>query len=274
MMNSGTMLQMLLAAALAAVCGCSGGDSHASSNELERLRFELEKVRSEQRALRSEVAALRELLSRLPSRAAPVKEATFKSDGSEKNDPYRGREDAPVTVMAFTDFQCKPCRDFAKRTLPQLESDFIGPGAVKFILRDYPLPSNPNSRQAAVVAHCAGEQGKYWLMHDLLFAHADDVDAGRWDKIFEAASELDREKLQRCAGSGRYEAEINADIEAGKLLGAKGAPGFFIGKRETDETWRGVFARGAQPFLLFAAQIRQLLGSRPPGAETSAADNL
>lgn len=256
-MNSKQALLFLVTILLGTV-SCSGPESHASSNEVDRLKFELEKVRSEQNALRAEISNIRDILSRLPSKAAPIVAANFKPDGSEKNDPFKGSADAEILLMAFSDYQCKPCRDFVEQTLPKLMVDFIEPGKVKYVLRDYPLPSNSHALRAAALAHCAGEQGRYWQMHDALIKNSEAVDKGNWSSLYRAAPDLDSDKLERCSASSRYEDEINKDIQAAKELGAKGAPGFFIGKRQSGGSFRGVFVRGAQPFAVFASQIEHL----------------
>src|SRR5262249_17984609 len=84
--------------------------------------------------------------------------------------PALGQADAPVTLVEFSDYQCPYCRMFFSDTFPTLRREYIDTGKVRYVFRDYPLAQmHPQARKAAEAAHCAGEQGKYWEMHDLLF---------------------------------------------------------------------------------------------------------
>ena len=85
--------------------------------------------------------------------------------------PSLGKPDAPVTLIEFSDYQCPFCADdFSKARSPHSRRTYIDTGKVRYVFRDFPLDSlHPQARKAAEAAHCAGEQGKYWEMHDTLF---------------------------------------------------------------------------------------------------------
>ena len=86
--------------------------------------------------------------------------------------PSRGKADARVTIVEFTDYQCPFCSRYVRETYPQLDKEYVQTGKVKYVLRDLPLEAiHPLAMKAAEAAHCAGEQGKYWEMHDRLFAN-------------------------------------------------------------------------------------------------------
>ena len=164
------------------------------------------------------------------------------------NAPVKGSPNAPVTLVIFSDFQCP----FCKRVLPtlgQIEKEYSG--KVKMAFRNNPLPFHPNAMPAAKAAMAANEQGKFWQMHDALFANQQDLsEAG----ILKAAKEagLDMTKFQKDWKSNKYDAQIQADIDFAKQNGASGTPSFFI---------NGVAVRGAQPFPAFKVVIDKLLGS-------------
>lgn len=84
-------------------------------------------------------------------------------------EPFLGKDNAPVTVVEFTDFQCSFCQSAFTSVFPQLKKDYIETGKVKYVVRDFPLPFHANAQKAAEAANCAGDQGKYWQMHDKLF---------------------------------------------------------------------------------------------------------
>jgi len=86
------------------------------------------------------------------------------------DDPFKGNEDAPVTIIEFSDFQCPFCLRFYEQTLPSIMENYVDTGKVKFVYRDLPLDSiHPNARPVHIAAECADEQGKFWGYHDMLF---------------------------------------------------------------------------------------------------------
>lgn len=89
----------------------------------------------------------------------------------EKGDlPISGNENAKVTLIEFSDYQCPFCARFFTQTEGQLKSEYIDTGKVKFYYRDFPLPQiHPGAQKAAEAARCAGDQNKYWQYHDSLF---------------------------------------------------------------------------------------------------------
>lgn len=253
------MRHVYIIAVLISLVGCSEPNHEDYQKQLERLTFEVKQLESNQEALSRELDSVQTLLRRLPTKEPPIRRTRFTPDSSERDDPYLGNPDAPILLMAFTDFSCTPCKKFSESTLPLLQQRYIDRGSVTYLLRDYPLPKNPHSRRAAALAHCAGEQGHYWEMHDALFANTEAVHDERWARVYDTVTGVDTAKLEECLDSGRYLKEIDLDIRMGKALGARGAPGFFLGTKQDDGSYEGVFIRGAQPFALFKAQLDKLL---------------
>ena len=242
------------------VCGCN-----------DQKNTEVDALRTSVSALENRIAALeqdqqkRAMLRSTPQPAAPspVSPATLAEDESLKDDPFLGAIEAPVVMVMFSDYQCLPCRGFFSQTLTQLKSEFISSGNMRLIFRDFPLASNPHAVLAANAAQCAGEQGAYWQFHDLLFENAEHLDKGDIDAIVNMTTGLDKKRLRSCIGASRYNREIEADISAGKGLGMKGAPGFFLGRRTAPGRFDGVFIRGAQPYEFIAEVLRSLLTVSP-----------
>lgn len=85
------------------------------------------------------------------------------------HDPTLGEHDAPVTIVEFIDYQCPSCRMSAEETFPVLKEQYIDQGEVQYVLKDFPLGMHEHAIPAALAARAAGEQDKYWEMHDLLF---------------------------------------------------------------------------------------------------------
>jgi protein-disulfide isomerase len=172
-----------------------------------------------------------------------------------------GRADAPVTLVEFTDLECPYCRAFHVGAFEQLKREYIDTGKVRFVSRDFPLDFHPNARPAAVAVRCAGEQGKFWEMRHLVTVNAAALSREKYVELARSLR-LDTAKLDQCIDGGdRFKGDIDRDMAAGIQLGVTGTPTFFLGKTAPDaiEAQRIV---GAQPFPVFDAQIKALLGER------------
>jgi protein-disulfide isomerase len=172
-------------------------------------------------------------------------------DVSDGGDPAIGPADAPVTIVEFSDFQCPYCKTFRDQTLNALLEEYGD--QVRFVFRDFPLNQiHPYAQKAAEAAECANEQGKYWEMHDLLFANSPNLGVDAL-KGFAEQLGLDTEQFNECLDSGRYADEVTADLQEGMSYGVSGTPTFFI---------NGVRLVGAQPLANFQAIIDQELEGR------------
>ena len=239
--------------------GCGDRDSP----ELSQLQLSVGKLEQRIASLEAQQRKRAMLHSPVSSEPSPVSPAVVTDDDALKDDPFLGQAAAPVVVVLFSNYQCQPCRAFYTQTLPRLKQEFIDKGTVKLIFSDFPLASNPYGVLAANTAQCAGEQGSYWQMHDLLFEHGEALDGGDIDSIVALATKIDKKRLMSCVASSRYNREIEADITAGKEVGMKGAPGFFLGRKTSGGTMEGIFIRGAQPFEYLAEVLRSLIAVVP-----------
>ena len=157
------------------------------------------------------------------------------------DDAVRGDKDAPVTIVEWSDFECPFCARFFEQTLPSIEEEYIKTGKVKLIYRDFPLSFHTNAQKAAEAAECAGEQGKYWEMHDLLFAQG--VQGGvAGFKQYAKTLGLNTAKFDTCLDSGAMAGEVQKDMADGAAVGIQGTPGFMV---------NGKMVSGAQPLSLF-----------------------
>ncbi len=160
--------------------------------------------------------------------------------------PSLGPENAPVTIVEFSDFQCPYCAA-AVPTLDQVMSAY--PDKVRLVYRSFPLPQHANAYKAAEAGLCADEQGQFWPMHDWMFAHQSQL--ALTDLKQEAmALGLDSAQFDSCLDSGKYAARVEADLKAGEAAGVSATPTFFINGREL---------LGAQPFEAFKQIIDEEL---------------
>ncbi len=161
----------------------------------------------------------------------------------------RGNPKAKVMIVEFSDFQCPYCSQVTgtlKNVLAKHE------GVVALAFRDMPVTQiHPQALMAAEAARCAGEQGKFWEYHDLLFG-----DQNRLDKngLLEKAKtlKLDEKQFDSCLTSEKYKAQIQQDSQEGMRAGVSGTPGFFI---------NGIFFSGAQPESVFEKAIQEQLAA-------------
>src|SRR5260370_35013491 len=122
-----------------------------------------------------------------------------------------GRDDAPVTVVEFADYQCPFCRKFHSDTFVELKKNYIDTGKVRFVSRDLPLDFHPNAPGAALAAHCAGAQHKFWEMRDLMGANAADLTPGSLLKYGEKVTlAIPAFRARSCAT--KYNTRIQMDV--------------------------------------------------------------
>ena len=173
------------------------------------------------------------------------------------DDPAKGPADAPVTIIEFSDFQCPYC----SRVVPTLSrlKDRYG-DSIRIVFRDFPLVQiHPQAAKAAEAGACANEQGKFWPMHDLMFANQAHLDVPSL-KQHAATVGLDAAAFEKCLDSGKHAAEWQKDAADGEKAGVQSTPAFFVNGRPVI---------GAQPYEAFAEVINDELGrlNRPVPAE-------
>lgn len=163
------------------------------------------------------------------------------------DDPVRGPVEAPVTIVEFSDFQCPYCAR-VQPVLGQLLKKY--PSQVRLVFKNSPLPMHHQAKAAAEAALCAGEQGKFWEMHDWLYAHQADLSGS---SISAAAAEigLDADRFSACVAKHGMMRRLDADMKEARQLGVNGTPTFFV---------NGRMLRGAQKFQAMDEAVRDELG--------------
>jgi protein-disulfide isomerase len=147
-----------------------------------------------------------------------------------------GSDSAPVEVTEYSDFECPWCAAFAAVQMPVVREQLIATGKVRWRYREFPLNVHKYSRLAALAGECAGEQGKFWEMHDRMFgdhqwadANSDPTDVFRG---FAKDLSLDLAKYDQCIASQKYAGRIEASYEEGEARGVQGTPTFFVDGRK------------------------------------------
>ncbi len=181
----------------------------------------------------------------------PTSKAPVRYNVPVGNNPSIGPENAPVTLIEFSDYECPYCREWQAETYPQLMSAYQG--KIRFVYRDFPLTGlHANASPAAEAADCAGEQGKYWPFHDKLFGG--ELALGP-DAYLQYAADLglDIDKFKNCLETNKYQAAVEANYSFAYNLGVQSTPTFFI---------NGLAVVGAQPFSVFKQIIDQELAGQ------------
>jgi protein-disulfide isomerase len=161
----------------------------------------------------------------------------------------RGNLKAKVMIVEFSDFQCPYCGG-VQATLQSVLAKH--PDTVALAYRDMPMSKiHPFARKAAEAARCAGEQGKFWEYHDLLFANQSKLDQdGLMDKA--RTLKLDEQQFESCLSGEKFKAQIQQDSQDGMRAGVSGTPGFFI---------NGIFMSGSQPESAFENLVQEQLSA-------------
>lgn len=165
------------------------------------------------------------------------------------HDPVRGDAAAPIAIIEFSDYQCP----FCGRVTPTLQQVRDTYGAkVKIIFKDFPLPNHPQAQKAAEAAHCAGEQGKYWEMHDRMFGDQRALEVPAL-KASAVALGLSPAEFNQCLDSGKFAGAVHEDAALGEKLGVNSTPTLYINGRPLI---------GAQPFDAFKQAIDEELAKK------------
>jgi protein-disulfide isomerase len=165
----------------------------------------------------------------------------------------KGNKNSKVTIIEYSDFECPFCARAYSDAVRQIKSNYKD-NEVAIIYRDFPLNSiHPNAQKAGEAAECAGDQGMFIQMHDLMFERGV---SGGVTVMKQYASEigLDTGEFNDCLDSGKYASEVSDELQEGASLGVQGTPAFFVGNEKDGF----VSVSGAQPFNVF----KQLIDSQ------------
>jgi protein-disulfide isomerase len=270
---AGTMAAFLFAAAVRAQQPApqQGEDPVAMRNDIQQLKAQQQQI----------LDRLDELKKLLNTRRAPDAQpevnapATISVDG----ELFRGDATAPVAIIEYGDIECPFCRHFKQVVYPQIFDEYIKTGKARFYYRDMPLSFHEHAMPAARAENCAGEQGKFWEMHDALFTDKPEAigpgPGGRDrtlspDSIHDSAAALglDTTKLDACVASSRFADIIKRNADEAAKMNINGTPTFLIGTIGPNGNIVKVSKPvvGALPVEAFQAVIDPLLTPAPTAA--------
>ena len=172
------------------------------------------------------------------------------------------RGKGPVALVAFSDYQCPFCARHVQENGPSIKSKLLDSGAIREVFLNFPLAMHPFAQKAGEAAECAAEQGRFWEMHEAIFADAKSLGIDNLTRHAEQLK-LDVAKFTKCIDSGETAVAVERDLAEGKRLAVNATPAFFIGLVQADG---GITLRkrinGAAAFEEFEKAIKDLQPAR------------
>ncbi|HJU83229.1 MAG TPA: thioredoxin domain-containing protein [Holophagaceae bacterium] len=233
------------------------------------LQRQIDELRQSQERMQKDLDEIKSLLRERSGRVdapsarrppATVLENVF-------GEPFRGSASARVAILEYSDFDCSFCARYATTILPKIDADYIRTGKVKYFFRDLPMEKeHANALFKARMARCAGEQDKFWEMHDRLFAEQKPYSDMDLAALVHGIG-LDAARFSVCINSDRYADVIRRSAAIADRKGISGTPAFLIGTVSEDGrllTADHVFF-GAESYEAFKKVLDELLA---PGAAT------
>jgi len=248
---------LLLGACKAKEAGTSEEGGKDLRSDVQALQQQMAEQKQLLEAIKSDVAAIKSGIEE--ARVPPAQQAERPRPVSIDDDYIRGREDAPLTLIEFSDFECPFCERFFRDTLPQIDQEYIRTGKVRMVYRDFPIARiHKNAVKAAEAAQCAGEQGKYWDMHDMIFKHSKAMSVADLKK-YARELKVAGDRFDNCLDSGKYADEVKKDLMDARALGVEGTPTFFVGYTGPDKTVQAYEIGGARPYEVYKEMFDRLL---------------
>ena len=196
-------------------------------------------------------------------------------------DKFLGETKAPLTIFEFSDYQCPYCSRYETLSRPTIIDNYVKTGKARLTFRDYPLPFHTYAQKASEATLCAGDQNKYWEMHDALFAKqesgSEDALSVENIKTYASGLGLNAATFNTCLDSTKYQAQVTQNMQSGQDVGINGTPTVVIAKKlplkisaeavaaEVQNNnyiipfSGGVMIVGAQPATVYQTEIDKLL---------------
>lgn len=227
---------------------------------IENLENEITVLKESQKKLEKQLASLRDQINKGNGRSSPIRDLENVLVDTEA-DPVLGEEDAKLVMIEFSDYQCPYCKRHATTVWPEIKKQYVDTGKMKLIFHDFPLTRiHKEAALAAQAATCAGDQGKYWEMHDRLFEHPKAI---KPVANHAEALHLEMDAFNDCISSEKYAQEVKDDTDQALELGVRSTPTFiFAVTNDKGEIIGKRLVRGALPFEKFKEEIDKLLAEQ------------
>jgi protein-disulfide isomerase len=253
---------MLKVSSVALLALLSLSPPQSPADEIAALKKEVQALRAQQTAMERDLQTIKALLQTLAQQRPGQPSGQAADQFASKSilitdEPSKGNSGAKVTLVEVSDYHCPFCRRQTLQTLPQLMTDYVNSGKVRYVFVDYPIAQlHPDAFKSHEAANCAGDQGKYWQMHESLFANAPVRDAAQLTAQAKTIG-LDIPKFSACLSSGQHAVAIRDSIERMQQLGVGGTPLTLIGITPAPGAPMKIVSSvyGAKPYPEFKAAI-------------------
>jgi protein-disulfide isomerase len=238
----------------------------STQEDVQSLRSEIDALRATQAAMRQDLQDLKALLLRgqadtLGASNRPAGDVELSLDGAV----FKGSAQAPLVLVEFSDFRCPFCNRYATTTYPRILREYVDTGHLRYAFVHFPIESlHPDSFRAHLAAACAADQGRFWEMHDRLFAQSQSTDVAALTVVATAVG-ADPAAFRRCVESQTHAAAIREGIKLGSGAGVVGTPTFLLGTVGAGNSFKAVkMIAGAKPYEVFAQAIEERLAAAQP----------
>ena len=235
------------------------------SEELAALKREVQSLKAQQAQMQRDLDTIKSILLGQRAQAQPEGDQFANKQIAIAGEPTKGNAAAKITLVEVSDYHCPFCRRQVLQTMPQLLAEYVNTGKVQYVFVDYPIAQlHPDAFKSHEAAACAGDQGKYWQMHDLLFTNAPARDASQLTATAGMLGGVDTKKFEACLNDGKggpHAAAIRASIARVQQLGVDGTPLVLIGLTPAPGTPMKVLASvyGARAYPDFKTALDKAL---------------
>ena len=224
------MIRLLIAAllglALLPQVAAQARDDKPKPNAPSTLQQQIDELKAGQQQILKELQEIKKILQSFQEAAnqQTPPEITLPVSG----EPFKGSPSARVAIIEYSDYQCPFCGEYSREVFPRLDSDYVKSGKIRYYFRDLPLPAHPQALLAALASRCAGDQGKFWEMHERLFANQNALGPEAL-KQHAAAVGLDAARFNECLSSGKYRNAVARSLASAERMHIDGTPAFLVG---------------------------------------------
>jgi len=242
------------------VIGQDASDIHAVLRRVEMLEATQLRVLRELESISTQLADGRKVAPAGLLRGSPPPPAIPSSVQSIADAAMKGSRDAAIVLIEYADFQCPYCGQFARRILPEIEKRYVSTGKLRVVFKHMPLHEiHPQAVMAAETAECARQQGKFWQMHDALFADQRLDEASLVEKA--RTNGIGLEQFSECV-RGNGGVRVKQDLAAARALGLAVTPTFLIGRDVGGAVKVEQILTGVREVDVFTSAIEALLNGR------------
>jgi protein-disulfide isomerase len=222
------------------------------------VQNDIAEIKQNQEAIRKDLIEIKTMFQARQAQQLP-KAQSIDEILNVENAPTKGAKNAKLTLIEFSDYQCPFCKRHAESTFHQIDKTYISTGKIRYVFRDFPMETiHKQAQKAAEAALCAGDQGKYWEMHDKLFAKQEALDLVHLSGYAKSVG-VEIPSFKKCLVSGKYNDMVRQNSAEGLKIGINGTPSFLLGISDGNKVKSSKLIIGAQPFFAFKQEIDALL---------------